>query len=343
MPKSMIPCRFGQKRLGTDEHWPEVKLESRYGVRRLGPGAVFLLLAILMAVFLGACTPRSMPPGPSSAAGVVGQAGYEFLQWEQGLGLLIWHDAIGACSFSSAGGTGDPTYTVDGSCEAHDGRRFSWEVQTADGRHAQLEIANAVSQISGDTVVLVMTRGDEAGVRLLRRDLSALQTNQENIAEFAQRDPDMAGFIEGMAHPRTGPVVPLDDLRARETLVRFFDLLHSGQFDEAARLYGGSYEIMIKHNPGVDPQDHGALFRKACTINGAQCLNVRRAVPEGRVAGNGFRFLVEFQHDNGAPFLLGPCCGANETDQPPQSRFLYSVERTNEGSYLVLNRPVYVP
>jgi hypothetical protein len=148
-----------------------------------------------------------------------------------------------------------------------------------------------------------------------------------------------AGGDPDVVEPEADGAVEL----ARQALVEFFDRLHAGDYAGASELYGGSYEVLIGYNPDLDPQDHEALFRKACTINGAQCLKVRRAVPEGRVAGNGFRFLVEFQHDNGAPFLLGPCCGANETDQPPQSRFLYTVERSNEGSYLVLNRPVYVP
>lgn len=46
-------------------------------------------------------------------------------------------------------------------------------------------------------------------------------------------------------------------------LVRFYDLLHGCQSDEAPRLYGGSYEILIEHNPGVDPRDHEELFRNA--------------------------------------------------------------------------------
>jgi hypothetical protein len=86
-----------------------------------------------------------MPAGPSTAAGVVGQAGYEFLQWEEGLGLLLWHDAPGDCISAVTGGTAAVMYKVYGSCESHDGRRFSWELRTAEGRHAQLKIANAIS------------------------------------------------------------------------------------------------------------------------------------------------------------------------------------------------------
>lgn len=179
-------------------------------MERFGSGVVFLLLAVLMAAVVGACAAKSTPPSPSMAAGVVGQAGYEFLQWKAGLGLLIWHDAPGACISAAPGGTADLTYKVHGSCESHDGRRFNWEVQTTDGRYAQLKIDNAVSEISGGTVILVMTRGEEAGVRQLRRDLSAIRTNQESIAEFAERYPDMADFIQGIARPRTGPVVRLD-------------------------------------------------------------------------------------------------------------------------------------
>ena len=130
---------------------------------------------------------------------------------------------------------------------------------------------------------------------------------------------------------------------AQETLVRFFDQLNSGQYDQATELYGGSYEVMIEQNLDLDAEDQAALFQAACQINGAQCLKVKSAVLQTGVEGNQFSFLVEFSNPDGSLFVLGPCCGGNETDSPPQSQFPFRVIKDASGKFTVLDPPVYAP
>jgi len=43
-----------------------------------------------------------------------------------------------------------------------------------------------------------------------------------------------------------------------------------------------------------------------------------------------FRFIVEFKYDDGTLIMLGPCCGATETDMPPKSQFPYTVVRVGD-------------
>src|SRR4030067_906300 len=94
---------------------------------------------------------------------------------------------------------------------------------------------------------------------------------------------------------------------ARRAWVAFFADRHAGRYAQAAEAYAGTYEIMIDHNPSVDPADHAALFRNACTINGAQCLEVRSAALMASTAAQAFRFEVEFQLEDGSIFWRGPC------------------------------------
>lgn len=129
---------------------------------------------------------------------------------------------------------------------------------------------------------------------------------------------------------------------ARQTLVAFFGFLNQGQYAEADELYGGDYEVLIYYNPTLDPGAHVALWRNACAINGAQCLLVRTATLKEQ-AGDVYVFTVEFNKPDGTLFVLGPCCGATETDFPPVSQFEYRVQRTEEGKFVVLDLPVYVP
>ena len=134
-----------------------------------------------------------------------------------------------------------------------------------------------------------------------------------------------------------------DDQLALNTLVDFLENLHAGKYDEAAQLYGGTYEIMINHNPDIAPEDHAALLRNACTINGAQCLQVKSAGLEEEISGTEFTFEIEFQNADGSLFVRGSCCGGDETDFPSESIFLFTVSKSAEGKFLVMDMVPYMP
>ena len=129
---------------------------------------------------------------------------------------------------------------------------------------------------------------------------------------------------------------------AQEVLINFFMLLHAKQYAEADALYGGNYEQLKVFGADTDPADHARLWSNACELAGLQCLPVRTATFQ-LLRGDTYIFQVEFSSPDGSLFVLGPCCGANETEMPPVSQFEYQVARNANGKFLVMDLPPYVP
>ena len=130
---------------------------------------------------------------------------------------------------------------------------------------------------------------------------------------------------------------------ARQTMANYFRALHDGAYALAVDLYGGSYEVMIDHNPGLDPADLPALFEAACTVNGAVCLETASIQPlavKESVTGE-YAFKITFQNQDGSLFVLGPCCGAPEGET--HSEFTFHVRKTSENHFQVMDLPVYQP
>jgi hypothetical protein len=129
---------------------------------------------------------------------------------------------------------------------------------------------------------------------------------------------------------------------AREALTAFFSLLHDGRYDEAMNYYGGSYYALRHWNPPVPGHDYPTLLRHGCTINGLNCLLIKRIVSQLEISPGVFKFVVEFMDDEGRLFIQGPCCGATEEQSPPQSQFTYTV-RGWGSRFLVQELPIYTP
>ena len=124
--------------------------------------------------------------------------------------------------------------------------------------------------------------------------------------------------------------------------MQFFDLLNSKQYAEADKLYGGDYEQLKVFSADVDPSDHAKLWSNACELAGLQCLEVRTAIFKN-MQGDSYIFQVEFSNSDGSLFVLGPCCGSNETDMSLVSQFEYKIARNADGKFHVMDLPPYVP
>lgn len=140
----------------------------------------------------------------------------------------------------------------------------------------------------------------------------------------------------------TPTTLPSTASEAYDVLVKFLTLLHVQDYEEAAPLYGGEYESLLVFNPEIDPDDHVALWQWVCDNKLLQCLEVRSATFL-RMIGDSYIFQVEFNNPDGSLFVLGPCCGANETEMPPVSQFEFTVTRNADGKFVVMNTPPYVP
>ena len=146
-----------------------------------------------------------------------------------------------------------------------------------------------------------------------------------------------------LANCAVQPAEPASEAdEAHRTLIDFLTRLNTAKYEEAAPLYGGEYESLQVFNPEIDAQDHVALWMWACDHQLLQCLEVRSEELVNK-EGDTYVFQVEFNNPDGSLFVLGPCCGANETEMPPVSRFEFTVTKNAEGTFVVLNTPPYVP
>ena len=129
---------------------------------------------------------------------------------------------------------------------------------------------------------------------------------------------------------------------AYDVLINFLTRLHTKNYTDAVPLYGGEYEQLQVFNTEIDPHDHVALWKWACDNQLLQCLEVRSATFK-ELRGDSYIFQVEFSNSDDSLFVLGPCCGANETEMPSVSKFEYTVSRNADHRFVVMNTPPYVP
>jgi hypothetical protein len=133
-----------------------------------------------------------------------------------------------------------------------------------------------------------------------------------------------------------------DAEEAQSVLLDFLHYLSTEEYDQAVSLYGGSYDQLLVFNPEIDPSDHLALWTWVCENQLLQCLEVHSVTLQNQESDT-YVFQVEFNNPDGSLFVLGPCCGANETEMPPVSQFEFTVTKNAQGKFVVLNTPPYVP
>ena len=92
----------------------------------------------------------------------------------------------------------------------------------------------------------------------------------------------------------------------------------------------------------MDPNNKVELWTWVCDNQLLQCLEIR-SVTFKELVGDSYIFQVEFNSPDGSLFVLGPCCGATETEMPPVSQFEFTVTRNADGRFVVMNTPPYVP
>jgi hypothetical protein len=154
----------------------------------------------------------------------------------------------------------------------------------------------------------------------------------------------LAALMAGCGQTPDSPAGDPELEAAQQTLVDYFNYAAGGEYEQAAALMAedpDSLDAMIANNPSVDPENRAALLEAACAFQ-LRCMAVLDVMSGERVSESEFTFVVQFASEDGSLFVLGPCCGADETEMPPVSEFEYTVLKEGDG-YKVLGLPVYVP
>jgi len=218
-------------------------------------------------------------------------------------------------------------------------------VWSPDGNHLLLPITHdpcgLLEERTGSLMLFDLVRATYR--TLIERDkrlLSPLSWPLEDTAQLS----DSAGSTWWLDVP-AGEVTsqpPAEIGKAWETLFAFFEALRMGRYEEAADLYGGSYDFLLEWFEPTDPDDPAMLLQDACNLLLCE-LPLGSAVLTGQPAPGEYTFEVTFLTESSKTWSLGPCCGASIEDMPPRSRFPYTVKRDGAGKFGVLGLPIYVP
>ena len=160
-----------------------------------------ILFLIVMAGFIIGCSPRSSPPGPGNATGIIDGAGYVLHNWPDGLKILIVHDTPNAFICSGEGGTSTPVYHLDCLTDANDGRALQWQIETSDGITAQLSAGAENFDVVESSVFLMRSIEGGVEVRQISRDLSTLLFDHDQILAFITADDEISEFIAELPAP----------------------------------------------------------------------------------------------------------------------------------------------
>lgn len=155
-----------------------------------------LTLSVFLGLGLAACFGRTTPPGPDMAGGGYESATYEYFHWQEGMNILIWHDANTSSTCNSSGSTRSDTHLVQCQAVAEDGFELFWQIETTDGRSAQFTINNQPFDLADGTAFLITTADDQLDIQQLERDLSGVNAEHQSITEYSLADPEINQFIQ---------------------------------------------------------------------------------------------------------------------------------------------------
>lgn len=162
--------------------------KDKLSVRAIG----VLCLCILVT---SACAPSTSPPGPNTLSGTVGNAGYSLHRWDQGISVLIIHDAPAALFCEGSGSSSSQQYILECQSDSDGDASFSWVIRSKNGKNAEIAINNMNYEIGGDSLFLVRSSDKPPGIEKIDRDLSGVDFEHEAVLELAEIDPEIQNFV----------------------------------------------------------------------------------------------------------------------------------------------------
>ena len=158
---------------------------------------VFLATILFWGMF--ACSSRSTPPAPTIAAGGYDYAAYEFFHWEEGLNVMIWHEAVSSSSCNSSGSTNDPIHTVDCSAASAAGDQFDWQIMTDNGLIGDFRINGDPYDLSAGSIFIVSIANGVTDIQQLQGDLANVIPDHDSIVAYGLNDEDIERFIQSVS------------------------------------------------------------------------------------------------------------------------------------------------
>jgi hypothetical protein len=123
----------------------------------------------------------------------------------------------------------------------------------------------------------------------------------------------------------------------RHTRGSIFSALAERRFEDAANLFGGSYDVYESWGVPTSPDAHPMAWQNICEIQ--FCLAVWDILDARQVAADEYEFLIGFVTENRIRFDYSICCG-NLQKAPPITWFFYSVKVNKiNGQFLVMAGP----
>lgn len=131
----------------------------------------------------------------------------------------------------------------------------------------------------------------------------------------------------------------------KDVLVDFFYALSKKDYEKADSLFNFSDENVEFLSTFVDPVQDVPLLENYCNVMGT-CLPIG-SIQDGDPAFNNSSpnkkyYVVTFINNDGSDFVLGPCCGASESEMPSKTEFTYEVVKVGN-EYKVNTLPLYRP
>jgi len=157
---------------------------------------VLRILFCLIAFGLASCKKTSTPPAPDIVAGVYIDVEYEYFFWEEGLRVMIWHDAISTSSCDSFDSKDTTLHMVACSAQSETRQSFEWRIVTADGLQGYILIDGQSYDLAQGCVFTVDTGADANLVKQFPCDISDVQPDSQSVIDFGLDDPEISQFIQ---------------------------------------------------------------------------------------------------------------------------------------------------
>lgn len=149
-------------------------------------------VCVLTAVF--GCTPKSTPPGGGSIVSSGTGFNFTYLQWKEGLSLILVDDLRGGHGSRGSSSSGSPTYVASG-YSGNDGHGYKWHLETSDGKSATFKIGDSNYDLNNGTLFVIKSKEGKIEVHQLKRDMSTIPYDADKCREALTNDAEVQKLL----------------------------------------------------------------------------------------------------------------------------------------------------